>query len=713
MQEFSGGKMNKKYEVFNVPKNEVIDTGPSEIVEKFLDVSEIENEKQNSLVRIDINVIEYPLFTKNPRRKKNQIIRYFFNRDKEAYIQVNPTSGDFIPGEFEERVFIAILKIMRDKKYNNEFYTRPSEILYNMGIPQTSYKSFYKKITLALQRLSQTSYTFKNSLYSNKMKGIIDDKINTNIMNIRVITLNQAEKDELEYFQDKRTKEVIKISISNYFYDNIIRKGYLVYDSQLLLNMDSPITRALYMLINKLRFNKLNLRVLALSLIKKIPLSDDAKSLGRSIKSLEKSCKQLKDMDLITDFKVIKQGKLIQTEIEFFFEEKHNTLKQNFFFEDKNHFDNLVITYTDKGDMIIPHNEEELLEVQKERENVTPTQEKIEEIFNELPPRARELKTMSGAIKDAIRQYGFENTMYAAKYISSKKITSIRSYFIKTLENGWAEEFMLLEKEKADKAKKKEEQLTLNTMEMHISSENKPDAQILEKKSRLYEEYKLLNAKEREEIENIVLNDYMKQCKVFGSSQKKAFQYAKESLIKEYLYKRDAEKTEQEILKPVSEPENMKEIHMLPMNFGNSFNEINHSAEDVYMVNEAEEDSSNIFSDNSMNSQKTNVVNTGFNLEKIYNEIEDISFNTENMSNKKIKKSDIICDMRKVYNEVSLFQMELLDVLETLDTIEEGTQNKILRIVGVSKFFEATVGGYYMRIEYIKDKESSIKIIKK
>ena len=43
-----------------------------------------------------------------------------------------------------------------------------------------------------------------------------------------------------------------------------------------------------------------------------------------------------------------------------------------------------------------------------------------------------------------------------------------------------------------------------------------------------------------------------------------------------------------------------------------------------------------------MNSRKTNVVNTGFNLEKIYNEIEDISFNTENMSNKKIKKSDII-----------------------------------------------------------------------
>ena len=57
--------------------------------------------------------------------------------------------------------------------------------------------------------------------------------------------------------------------------------------------------------------------------------------------------------------------------------------------------------------------------------------------------------------------------------------------------------------------------------------------------------------------------------------------------------------------------------------------------------------------------------------------------------------------------------MELLDFLELLDTIEQETQDKIVRIVGISKHFEATVGGYYMKIEYVKDKESSIKIIKK
>lgn len=684
--------MNKKQEISNIPKNEIIDTGPSEIVEKFLDVSEVENEKQHSLVRIDINVIEYPLFTKNPRRKKNQIIRYFFNRDKEAYIQVNPTSGDFIPGEFEERVFIAILKIMRDKKYNNEFYTRPSEILYNMGIPQTSYKSFYKKITLALQRLSQTSYTFKNSLYSNKMKGIIDDKINTNIMNIRIITLNQAEKDEMEYFQDKRTKEVIKISISNYFYDNIIRKGYLVYDSQLLLNMDSPITRALYMLVNKLRFNKFHLRVLALSLIKKIPLSDDAKSLGRSIKSLEKSCRQLKEMDLISDFNVIKQGKLVQTEIEFFFEEKHNAIKQSFFYDDKNHFDNLLITYTDKGEEgeIITESEETLIEIQKERENVTPTENKINEIFEILPPRAKELKTMPGTIKDAIRQYGFEYVKYTAEYLSKNKVTKIRSYFMQALEKGWAEQFMAVEK---DKSKKKKEQLTLNTIEMPKDDNNilniDNSQEVRERKNKLYNEYKSLSEEEQEKITKEVFDDYIKMSGqvVANPVQKMAFQRAKETLIKEYLYKRDAEEIKEAPKNLEKDKKDMKEIHMGTLIFGDDFSKNKEIIEEK-------------------------------NVEDIYKDmqIEDVTFVDkieEENSDKKIKKSDIIYDMKKVYNEISLFQMELLDALESLKTIEQETQDKIVRIVGISKHFEATVGGYYIKIEYVKDKESTIKIVKK
>lgn len=167
-------------------------------------------------------------------------------------------------------------------------------------------------------------------------------------------------------------------------------------------------------------------------------------------------------------------------------------------------------------------------------------------------------------------------------------------------------------------------------------------------------------------------------------------------MIKEYLYKRNAENKKEEdieILKPISE--DMKEVHMGSFIFGEDFNKQNEN-------HEISENKTEYYDD--------------------YQNFEDISFNNdENVDVKKVKKSDIICDIKKVYNNISLFQMELLDFLELeiLDGIDQKTKDRIIKLVGVSNFFEATVGtdnseeGYYMRIEYLKDKESSIKIIKK
>lgn len=617
-------KNDKNKNIDKILRNQIIDTEPSEIVEKFLDVSEIENEKANSLVRIDINVIEYPLFTKNPRRKKNQIIRYFFNRDKEAYIQVNPTSGDCIPGEFEERVFIAILKIMRDKRYNNIFYTTTSEILHNMGISSSSFKSFYGKVSTALQRLSQTSYTFKNSLYSNKLKGIIDDKINTNIMNIRTISLKQATDEEMEYFDDKRLKELIKISISSHFYDNIIRKGYLVYDSQLLLNMDSPITRALYMLINKLRFNRYEFKVLALSLIKKIPLSDDSKSIGRSIKSIERSCEELKKMDLIGDFKILKDGKLIQTEFQFFFDERHNNLKQNYFFDDKNHFDNLMITHTDDGGIIesqqIFNKNYKLDEMREEAKDRVPTEEMLKVIFENLPARAKELKTMPKAIKDSIRKYGFEHIKLVSKYIKKQKVGNIRSYFIQALEKGWADEYI----QSVKSAEKENLKIENKVAELNLNLDFNLDTKI-----EFYEKYLKYPLETRKEIETKVYKNYIRDCGMEGKAQQIAFHAGKETIIREYIFK---------------SPEIREQY----------FEE----------------------------------------------KIKDVMDSNEILDGVQI-------NIKKRYKNISLFQMEILDVLENLEAKD---QEKILKIVSASKYFEATIDGKIIKIEYIENGESTIQV---
>ena len=651
----------KKIKKFEIPMNQVIDTGPSEIVEKFLDVSEIENEKSHSLVRIDINMIEYPLFTKSTSKKKNQIIRYFFNRSKEAYIQVNPTSGDYIPGELEERVFIALLKIMRDKRYNNMFYTTISEILTNMGIAQDSFKGFYGRISKALIRLSQTSYTFKNSLYSNKIKGIIEEQINTNIMNIHMISVKQAQESEKELFTDRRIKEVIKVSISEHFYDNIIRKGYLVYDSQLLLSMDNPITRALYMLINKLRFNRMYIKVLSINLIKRIPLSENIQKIGRTIKVIEKSCQELKKMNLIESYTVIKNSKWMESEFEFYFNESHNELKQTYFYDDKNHFDNLLITHTDSGVDLKNDGNHHFEAVKAETVDRIPTNEKLEEILKVLPSKARELKTLPKVIKDGIRQYGFEHIKFVAEYIKVQKVSNIRSYMIQALSKGWAEEYILQQKNNTSE-KAKSVNLKLLEIDSDILKEKEPDE---DKRLEVKNFWDISSLEIKSEIEKDAYKDYIIMCGVEGKIQKMAFSAAKDKIIKDYLMKNLSKYTAEEV----------KKVESIPF-------------EKLYTEN------IEIIQSSSAEKSKNEK------LEIVKEKAKEV---TEINTAEEAKNIEIT----KIYKNMSMFQLDLLDLLEG-ENIKE--VNKIIRLLGITKFFEGELGKLYLVLEYNEEEESIIKI---
>lgn len=660
----------KKVKKFDIPMNQVIDTGPSEIVEKFLDVSEIENEKSHSLVRIDINMIEYPLFTKSTSKKKNQIIRYFFNRSKEAYIQVNPTSGDYIPGELEERVFIALLKIMRDKRYHNTFYTTISEILTSMGIAQESFKGFYGRISKALIRLSQTSYTFKNSLYSNKIKGIIEEQINTNIMNIHMISLKQAQESEKELFTDRRIKEVIKVSISEHFYDNIIRKGYLVYDSQLLLSMDNPITRALYMLINKLRFNRMYIKVLSINLIKRIPLSENIQKIGRTIKVIEKSCQELKKMNLIADYTVIKNSKWIESEFEFYFNESHNELKQSYFYDDKNHFDNLLITHTDSG-IDLPNDGNKHFEaVKAETVDRIPTNEKLEEILKILPSKARELKTLPKVIKDGIRQYGFEHIKLVSEYIKVQKVSNIRSYMIQALSKGWAEDY-ILQKKKNTTPKVNNE----NSNQMNLEIEPLKNRENELKIEKFLEK---ITIEEKEKIEKEAYNDYIRMCGVEGKIQKMAFTAGKDKIIKDYLEKNLNIYTAEE------DKNEKSTLESLTIDKVETFNEINTTQTSI----------ANYIQEIEIIDGKTNTA------EEVKKEKKNtLEINTADMAKN--------IEIKKIYKNMSMFQLDILDILEGGNIKEV---NKIIRLLGITKFFEGELGNLHVILEYNENEESLIKI---
>ena len=60
---------------------------------------------------MDINIIQYPIFSKNTKRKTNQIVKYYFSNNRDIYITATPASGYHIPGEMEEKGFIVLMKI--------------------------------------------------------------------------------------------------------------------------------------------------------------------------------------------------------------------------------------------------------------------------------------------------------------------------------------------------------------------------------------------------------------------------------------------------------------------------------------------------------------------------------------------------------------------------------------------------------------------------
>ncbi|MGL4651901.1 hypothetical protein [Cetobacterium sp.] len=65
-------------------KVETIDTGPTYFLEEDVYVPE-ELVKNKSLIRMDMNIVQFPIFSKNTKRKKNEITTYFFNKNHDTY----------------------------------------------------------------------------------------------------------------------------------------------------------------------------------------------------------------------------------------------------------------------------------------------------------------------------------------------------------------------------------------------------------------------------------------------------------------------------------------------------------------------------------------------------------------------------------------------------------------------------------------------------
>ncbi|MGL5982222.1 MAG: hypothetical protein ACRCZR_02750 [Cetobacterium sp.] len=559
---------------------EVIDTPETEYVEENVYVEELAV-KNKELIRLDLNIVQFPIFSKNTKRKVNQVVKYVFNKNRDTYITVTPSAGNYIPGEAEEKVFIALMQVMKEKGMAQRFVVSSIEVRDKLNFNTARYGNLIKN---SLLRLAETNYNFKNTMYSSEFKGILNTEISTPILSLEIVTLslkqNQKYRDE---YDDGRIKEVYIISISDHFYQNIIQKGYMVYNSKILLDISTSTARTIYMLIEKLRFENIYLKLDTIFLIKRIPLKYDKKNLNSTIKTLEKAFGELKNKKLIENFKFLKESTWEKSEIEIFFGEDSNKNKQERFFEDFNDFRSISTAMTISGTEheIIDQDKQEskfdildtTSEIVQKLEIEDITIEMVREIFDILPNVAKNLKSMPKTIQDSILKYGFTSVKSAAIYLSKQKnLKSPRAYFLKSLEKKWYKDIA----EVIQKPKKTILEPVQIILEDNMHFEN------------TFSDFEKLDEKVKNKIESDAYKEYISRCGVETKVQKLAFLAGKKSIITEFLIKNPKVLSENNSLildleiKEAEVIQELKTFEKTPLNDIQKLNEFINTTIDVY-----------------------------------------------------------------------------------------------------------------------------------
>ncbi|MGL5622778.1 hypothetical protein [Cetobacterium sp.] len=304
----------------------------------------------------------------------------------------------------------------------------------------------------------------------------------------------------------------------------LIQKGYLVYNGDILLEIESSVARTIYMLVEKLRFNNLYLKLDTVFLIKRIPLKYNKNGLYKTIKTLEKAFQELLKRNLISNFKIIKESTWEKSEVEIFFDESSNEDKQSRFYEDRNDFRKILSL---SGVSETEHKmieEIEVIDINKSStKNIKVTLEMINQILELMPIKAKSLKTLPKAIKESIEKYGYSKVKAVANYMKKNKVEKIRAYFIKALENNWGED--------------EEKSLGLDKTQLKVEIVENTTASIPKYNESLYTKFEKLPIEIQNGIETYAYREYIQKCGIETKIQKLAFTASRKKHICEFLEK--------------------------------------------------------------------------------------------------------------------------------------------------------------------------------
>lgn len=479
-----------KIKVIEEPNNsvEVIQPieKPKEIEMDFtLDNIELEN---SNLIRLEMNMIEFPLFTKNKKIKENTTMKYIFDKNKDKWMKVSPVLNSKIPSEFEEKILYAVMQLYRKNEYKQEVVTDFYSLIKEMNINYSG-KSV-KEVRDGIETISKTTYEFNNCFYDNHIAGTLTDKITTNIFTTRIIDLDEEKTvapEYQKYFRNSKIKNLIIFTFSKDFYKNIIAKGFLRFDSKLLLQMEDSVARTIFIMITKWRNKKLYFKISSKEIAGKVPLAFEKKNISKTVSRISTAFEYLKNKELLNDYAFFKGKKMEESYYEIYFTSEHNF---NYYTDTK--APNQEMFYINSVENDVFNDNISAFEAPAASAESNINQDDINYLFNLLPDEEKLAESKWKAeFSKHLTSFSLEEVEESLLMAMDKSKSSLAGYLDKCIKLGWAKGYK--EQKLKKQAKKSSKQVAEDNDDLLLKQE-------MERKKELDAFYNTLDDFEKSKI---------------------------------------------------------------------------------------------------------------------------------------------------------------------------------------------------------------------
>ncbi len=450
-------KLQKKEEDYYREESYIIPIVEREEETYNLDEKDTEILPQGS-IKYELNLIEFPIFSKDRSIKDNTSKKYVFSEKNDEYIEIIPSNdrNDLtkkILQEFDEQIYYGLMRIYEETK-NRTIISNYSELLRVSGI---EYKGENKeRVKDSLERMKGCTIVFNSCYFSKSVEGTLRDTKKINLLSsLRTISItDKVAKEYKEHFEKHgNLKEIFIATLNEDIVKNLDNKLHKYFQIEDLRDIKNSTARKLFILLTKWKhWQKDNpLRRTTKLLASRIPLSWKKTNIPQTIRSLEKACEELKAIGKIKDYKINSENRLMESTIDFFFEkDSENTI-------DKIN-SKVGIEKTGHEHIIIDKIEEKYIEEAEivEEKEIVYSQEVLD-LF-ELLPKDEQIDIRKKEIDTLLKNHSFEYLKSDIAYCQKKKPKEFWGYFIKSTKEGHYSMAEIEKEKKKEEAKRKKEE---------------------------------------------------------------------------------------------------------------------------------------------------------------------------------------------------------------------------------------------------------------